>query len=94
MAMGEPSSRKSYFDKVFCDECRYLKVSKAFEWDTGEIEYICQHPHNLKSPQDTWLKRGPNLRYHHHPSKLNKKNNCTWYTKKPLPRERGGGGRV
>lgn len=67
--------------KKYCIKCRYLDIPP----NGGDNQkYVCFAPENMEV-KHTWLKRI----YTHvkSPEKINKNNNCQWYTEKDGAKE-------
>jgi len=72
--MGGPSQSFEK-DPVFCIECRYFENAEI------HANSKCKHPSNRNKKNDNWLKK--DISIFRKPWKINKKNNCTWFSKNP-----------
>lgn len=75
-------SQQHDVDKVFCIECYYFKSAEI------HAHSECNHPSNRNKKNDNWLKRDTSL--FRKPWKINKKNNCHWFSMCGVVK-RGGG---
>lgn len=74
--------------KVFCIDCKHLKISFSPPIDANE--YNCKHPDNTvpsKEP-NTWLEPGlDRIQYYMLPKYINVLNLCPWFEKIYISKE-------
>lgn len=65
--------------EIFCEDCNHLDT-----WNDSITEHTCHHPKNMaKNTGLRWLLKKPQVcTVIRHPSDINKKNNCKWFTAK------------